>query len=161
MTPTERLAKAFDEHAARVAASVGTLHQEIERLLPELAREQLNAALAKLDPLQPAFKLPKKPRAIVQRDPKPAKKASAPACSKCGEPGHNARTCGKAKAVAERDDDDDDEAPTMRTAVGANPPPCRQARSLRAHRGGRQGTHLRRVGHPSLIGARSSSRCPN
>lgn len=133
MTPAELLAKAFDDHAGRVAASVGTLHQEIERLVPELAREHIESVLTKnglLSPPQPAKRSVVKfgrdvPVAKAADFPKNksasqshrAKSPGVPTCSKCSKPGHNARTCGRVTTEPDEEDDAEEETPT------SSPPP--------------------------------------
>lgn len=124
MTVAERLVKLFDEHAARVAASVGTLHQGIEELVPELAREQLVGVLAQLGAPAPA-----KPKRI--EPPQPAKRSAptaAPAklekkarakmkCRTCGAEGFRADGCGKTHNLPADEDEEGHELVLKRSAI--------------------------------------------
>jgi hypothetical protein len=109
----EQLQPIFDDFIDRIAAAI-----------PDLVRAELVATIGKLtEPkTEPA---PKKTRAPKQaKAPKRTKKSaiSGPTCGKCGESGHNQRTCGKSETPA----------PT----VVAKPPPPQQrsCRSVRRDR---------------------------
>lgn len=80
--------------------------RDIDQLLYELRAairaEVLAELLATLGGDRPAT--PKQPRTPVPKPNRPAKAGRAVACSKCRQPGHNAKTC---KATTSEPDDEE------------------------------------------------------
>jgi hypothetical protein len=137
-----------DEIIEHLQPAIDELVDRITALVPELVRAQLVEAIGKLTDApasEPAKKTPKK-RAVALRDIKPAKSPARPACSKCGETGHNARSCGRAP----KGNPHGPKRPLASDVVAKSPPIQQTLRSLRCDRGGRQSAP-KRVTRPTQI----------
>lgn len=92
-----------DDILEHLQPAIDELVNRITSLVPELVRAQLVDTIGKLTGDHPAL-VKKKPakRAVVHRDPKPAKSTSGRkpnSCKKCGAVGFTSATCGKTHNV--------------------------------------------------------------
>jgi hypothetical protein len=108
----EQLQPIFDDFVDRIAAAI-----------PDLVRAELVATIGRLTEPQTEPAKKRTPRAPTKKTvAKPVEKTRS-TCGKCGEHGHNARTCGK-----DKNEDEEDEEPAASPTVVSRPPPLNGSR---------------------------------
>ncbi len=134
----------------RLQPIVDHIFAQLADLVPDLVREQLGELVAKL---AGGIEAPdsKRERKVAKRDVKRVN--GPPTCGKCGESGHNRKTCGRAPKTR---GGDPVELESEHTDAAPEAPPPYSSRPIRGHRSACSQADRGSQRHQHRSGGRSS-----